>query len=344
MILKDRYSFIYGRNLSLLDDNSSALRGKEAFFFVKELALYGIQLKNISKLRPTPRIKDVLLNIAFICLEEETLYQPISKFRELPVKAICEFTEKSRPFIEKWQPYILAYVILFGNNDYANIRAYMNIQRLNSSLNGKESSGALRPAPTTNNTKHFTGCTLRITKRYYYILTPTGDFVKVKSTAGDSIKTGYVFTGIRAVDFSYFRYSALLIIFSIILVSLLSAFIYLRPKSTVLINANSYIRLQTNYFGRIVKVTPLNKNGSKVTNSLKLFNTSLDDSVLLILREGKEEEIIKADTQVSIFISGAESSTLSLKKTENFINDSKMNVTINNNGVEHEINKPVQKK
>lgn len=336
MMLKDRYRFVYGPQVVLYNLEDNIKREKEISLYLKELTLYKISFKSLIKNRPSPQIKDELLNIAYACMENDSIFNLLRSTRVLPLKQLSDFTYKSRNFIEKWQYYIVAYILLLSGDFYHNLNAYLNIEYIDKEKKSKAAS-LIAIDNTRSKTDIYTGVILKCLKKTAVILTPFGDFVNIKPYETSLFQSGCVCTGTLKRDFNFYKYPIIAILFFSIILSAASAFLYCRPFRTVLIQANSTIKLDVNLWNRVVKVTPLSTYGNKIVKSLDLFNVSTDRSISLILRKAKDINIINSDTKISIFITGSKNLQLSLPETEAYILENNLKVQINNNGVEYKI-------
>lgn len=73
------------------------------------------------------KIKDDILNIAFLCSREVFILNLIKENKGIPIKKVSLLTKYKVEFIERWKNYILALIIIFSNTDLLYLRAYLNI-------------------------------------------------------------------------------------------------------------------------------------------------------------------------------------------------------------------------
>lgn len=340
MMLKDRYRFVYGPQIALYNLEENIKREKEISIYLKELTLYKISFKLLLKNKPNSFVKNELLNIAYACIEDSVIFNKLTSSRVLPLKQVSQFTYKSRSFIEKWQYYIAAYILLLAKDTYHHLSSYLNIE-----YKSKEIENGAASFVTVNSTSSrssiYTGVILRSVKNSCIILTPYGDFVKIKPNENSLLQPGCVCTGALKRDIHFYKYPIITILFFTVIMILVSAYIYLRPFRTILIQANSTIKLEVNTWNRVIRVTPLSSYGKKIVESLDLFNASLDNGVYMVLKEAKDKSIIKDDTKITVFITGSKKLQTSLSQTEAFILENSLKVQINNNGVEYKIQSPL---
>lgn len=335
MLIKDRFRFLYSQKPTLYSYEYKLMREKEISLFLKELSLFRISMKLLSKLHPSQKIKDELLNIAFACAEEPLFMADIRGNRTLPLKELSNFTYKSKAYLEKWQHLLIAYILLISNNSYKHISSFLNIENLSSRTNKNTSLSLTEVGNFTD--KKTSGLVIKKLNKALYIMTAFGEFKKITPNVESDKDIGGICVGHIKKDLSFYKYPLLAGLISTFCLLIFAGFIYVQPKTTVLITANSSIKLQVNRSDKTVKVTALSQNGKKIVDSINLNNQSLDDSIYYIFKEGRHKGIIKSDTQITIFISSSQKEPTVLTKTEGYITEYNLNVQINSNGIEHKI-------
>jgi hypothetical protein len=340
MMLKNRYKFICGPQIALYNLEDNIKREKEISLFLKELALYKISFKLLLKNKPGTLVKNELLNIAYACLEDSYIYDYLRSHRILSLKQVSEFTYKSRRFIEKWQYYITAYMLLLSNDIYRNLRSYLNVEyKDNENETATTSLTAINSTSSKTNT--YTGVVLKSVKNISIILTPFGDFVKIKPNKNSILQPGYICTGTLKRDINFYKYPIITLLFFSIILLIASSFVYLKPFRTILVQANSTIKLEVNAWNKVVRVTPLSAYGKNIVESIEIFNVSMDKGIYLILKEAQDKNIVNANTKISIFITGSKNLQTTLPDTETYMMENNLKVQINNNGIEYKINSPL---
>lgn len=340
IMLKDRYRFAYIPQIALYNLDDNIKREKEISLYIKELTLYKIPFKLLSKNRPNSKVKDEILNIAYACIEETAIFNKLTSKRVLPLKQVSEFTYKSKGFIEKWQYYIVAYMLLLSKDVYRHLQAYLNIELVDRE-NGSKANSLAVISGTSSKGNTYTGVVLKRIKNTAVILTPFGDFVKIKPNENSLLQPGCTCTGNLKRDINFYKYPIIAILFFSIILVAASAFIYFRPFRTVLVQANSTVKLEINAWNRVVKVTPLSTYGNRIVESIDLINVSMDRGIYMILKEGKDKNIIEDNTKVTIFITGTKKLHTSLPETESYILETNLNIQINNNGIEYKFQNTV---
>lgn len=331
MMQKSKYKFMYDNKTVLYDASKQSKYEKALSLFVKELYIYNVSLKNLAKETPRPIIKNELLNIAAICLEEEVIAKSMKLKRSIPIKHLSSFTGKSQKFFEKWQYYILAYFILLSNENYSSIISYLNIQETANSLDRKNTDNTSNTisGQTSSASRELTGIVLKCRKKTCYILTAYGDFQAISTTESKTI--GELCTGKKTKEHNLYNTPLKAAILAFIFVLVVGFYSYIHTERIIIIKSSFNIKLEVNRWNRIIDITGLNVNGADIEHSVKLFNRPLDSALTSILNEGINQKYISENSSVNIYISGNDN-TPNLAATEKFISDKKLKAIINNDG------------
>jgi RNA polymerase sigma factor len=107
----------------------NSMRAEEIVLFSKELEKYGLNFSLLLNSSPSHKdTRNTLLNIAFVCINEETILSSIKAKGNLPVKEIMLLTGNNRKLIEKWRRYILVLILILSSSDYPYIKSFLNIR------------------------------------------------------------------------------------------------------------------------------------------------------------------------------------------------------------------------
>jgi RNA polymerase sigma factor len=110
-------------------DSENNRRAEEIALFSKELLEYKLDFGSLIKASPSHKdTRDSLLNLAFKCIQEQSILDYIKHKRLLPVKEIILLTGNNRKLIEKWRKYILILILILSSNEYPYIKSYLNIK------------------------------------------------------------------------------------------------------------------------------------------------------------------------------------------------------------------------
>lgn len=119
------------------------------------------------------------------------------------------------------------------------------------------------------------------------MFTDSGEFIKFKTNERLSVGQEYVYK--KSTNFKPFLMAASLFI-AVLLTTFISMYNQVYASMTVTINPQ--FRIDINRFNRIIRVTPLNKDGEKIVKLVNVKNKKIDDGLLLIVKKAKEEKYI----------------------------------------------------
>ncbi|MFL0251980.1 hypothetical protein ACJDT4_16290 [Clostridium neuense] len=101
---------------------------KEVLILNKILKPYNLTYISIIKnCSYNKKIKDDILNIAFLCSREVFILNLMEEEKDIPIQKVALLTKYKVEFIERWKNYILALIIIFSNKDLLYLKAYLNI-------------------------------------------------------------------------------------------------------------------------------------------------------------------------------------------------------------------------
>lgn len=104
-------------------------RSEEILLFTKELEKFKIDFNSLVKSAPSHKdTREKLLNIAFLCIKEQSIIDYVKTKQKLPVKEIMLRTNSNRKFIERWRIYIIVLILILSNKEYVYIKSYLNIK------------------------------------------------------------------------------------------------------------------------------------------------------------------------------------------------------------------------
>lgn len=165
-----------------------------------------------------------------------------------------------------------------------------------------------------------TGIVTQINKNKVFLMTSGGEFVKV-SARGKTPAVGQVYTGELYVERPFYR--APLLAASVLLCILVSGgfYSYYTPVAAVTIDINPSVKLELNRWNKIIKTLPLNEDGKKVLEGVKLSNKSVEEGLNLIVEQAKKDNFINAEYQaeekaISVHIDGKNHAKVNLSEFE----------------------------
>lgn len=144
------------------------------------------------------------------------------------------------------------------------------------------------------------GLVMNVEKNFAYIMTPNGEFIKVKIDKSKAHPTiGAEYTGevlnTSTGIISKFRYvvAASLLFFLLTLGG--GAYAYYTPVSTVTININPSIEFKLNRWSRVVTSHALNSDGQKILLELNTKNKPIDEALIMVINQAKTDKYINAN-------------------------------------------------
>jgi len=325
---KSRYKFSYDNKAPLYDASILQSYKKEISLLQKELYIYNISFKSLTKYNPRPIIKDELLNIAIICNENEKLSNWIKVRHSLPYKELCSISGKPQKFFERWSEYIIALFIIFSNK-YTNISSFLSIKKMDTFVN--EKSQAKETPDISNKEDTLVGIVLKSLSKSCYILTSTGIFALI--SVDEEYTIGELCSGKIKKQRDYYSAPGKLIIFITLLMVIFALFIYFKEDRLVVIESKTIsMNIKINRLNRVVGVTAMNNTSNKLKGDISTFNKSIDTALYSILETAVNKSYLDKSEAITIYISGDPDSTINLSKTNKFIIDNELTITINYNG------------
>ncbi|MDF2674588.1 MAG: hypothetical protein K0R09_2856 [Clostridiales bacterium] len=155
-----------------------------------------------------------------------------------------------------------------------------------------------------------TGIVMQTEKRYAFIMTNNGEFLKVKVT-NPMPNLGEIYSGEVAKETPFYKYTAAAASLLFVLLSGTASYAYYTPTASVVVDINPSIEIQVNRWDRILTTTALNKDGEKVLASLNIKNKVLSDGLDLIVEEAKRDNFINDS-----YIQSGKAITVSFENTK----------------------------
>ena len=181
--------------------------------------------------------------------------------------------------------------------------------------------------------KSNTGIVMQLSKNHAFIMTDTGEFLKVKLNK-NAVKIGELFTGEVSSKNAFYKYAAAAASLIFVLLSGSGAYAYYTPTASILVNINPSVKLQLNRWDRVIKSIPLNEDGSTLLQGLNLNNNSINSALDKIIDESKKDnfindEYIKNGKTITIAVEDNKlKKDFNLSKFEEHAKENKLNVKI----------------
>jgi len=142
--------------------------------------------------------------------------------------------------------------------------------------------------------KSNSGIVMQLDKKHAFIMTETGEFLKVKLNRNVP-KIGEVFTGEISSKNSFYKYAAAAASLIFVLLSGSGAYAYYSPSASIIVSINPSVKLQVNKWDRVIKSIPLNEDGTTLLHGLNLKNNSLNSALDKIIDESKKDNFINKE-------------------------------------------------
>lgn len=179
------------------------------------------------------------------------------------------------------------------------------------------------------------GIVVSISGKYANLLTPYGEFIKVKYN-GEKPNIGEKFKG-NEISHNFFQFSTKKIAAAACITFILllggGAKAYYSPVATVLVSINPRIELKVNFLNKIISSKALNSDGSKILSEVKINNVNINDGLESIIAQSKKDKFIDGNyikvKTISVDINGK---SIDISKFKSSIEASNLSVKIQSNG------------
>lgn len=321
-----KYSFSYKNKIHVLSDEVIKARENEVYFFHKELKVYGFNIKDLSSDKPDFKTRNILINIAFFIKDNYDLFKFVEEQRNLPIRKLSFEVKESPLFVDRWQGYIISYLLIISNKRYHHLRNYLNVEEntfdedSNYELK-KDNIAGLNMFNTTNNS-----CV---------ILTSYGVFLTI--VPHTTYNVGEIVIGKLAKNFKFLMKA----FFILILIGIISYSTYYyafkAAKNIIVLDINTNINVTVNKFNKVVDVSASSIKGKKLiknTDNINL-NSNVDEVLSSLLKTALQTKVIFDYDKVSIFVNKNPLDFDSLTETNNIVLDSHIDLRVNNNGQDY---------
>jgi len=183
-----------------------------------------------------------------------------------------------------------------------------------------------------------TGLVMSINKNHACVMTPLGDFMRIKISNGKIPIIGQVYTGIvvnrSALKSRIFvKYKALAASFIFFVFISYGLYSYFTPVTAATIDINPSIKLSCNKYSKIIYMNALNDDGKKILSGITIKNLNLDEALVKIIDQSINDNFINSKylNGKSIFlnITGKEVSVVNFEKK---LEEKKLTAEIKTNG------------
>lgn len=93
-----------------------------------KLSEYGININELPKVSPKHRdTRESLIKVALILVEDQAMVNYLRRYRQLPIKNLCQATGLSRKVLEKGRKYVIALAIMLIEPMLAPLKKFANL-------------------------------------------------------------------------------------------------------------------------------------------------------------------------------------------------------------------------
>ena len=334
--LRIKYVFSSTPNILLIGEKTDINRNGQIELFLKELSLYNILLKDLINYPPKEKQRNMILNISYYILEDKSLRDSVERKKDLSIRNICKKINVGEEFLRKWKEYILFYYVIFSNSNYKLIQEYLKIEERSSNVVNLKS----------NKKAEFSrGIIIKSLKNSAYILTSSGEIINIKCDKNTNI--GQEISGQERKSFKHYKIHFCILIFIMIIIGMSFYSQYCTPKTTVIVNTTSSIKLECNFLSKVIYSHSETEKGSKLIISSDILHKDIDEAVKEVLDYAVNNQMIPSDNKILITVNGENLKYGTLKETSKFVteineknksdNKSIISVLVNNGGNQHKL-------
>lgn len=329
---RNKYRFSTKSVMIEVGEEINKVREQQMALIIDELYSYGVFLKDLVGHTPSYLNRNIILNVAYYIIEEYELYEYIKTNKVLPYNKLSKRTKLSRGFLENWQDYILAYLLILSNPNYKYIQEYVNVE-----LN--EQSKEIVPFKEKEDSNIHRGIVIKVEKKSIIIMTSSGEFLRIKKDGyvqvGSSVH-GHIKKGLK--DYKFHIAIGCIIL---LLLSFIAYKDYNNVYSTIILSGTSQIKLEINRGNKVVYEHVSTEKAQKLIDVVQPLDKDIDTVIKDCIEYANENDMIPKDGLV-ITISGKALGYGVLDKTGDYIVDNNIQVKVNNAGNVHNIYESVK--
>lgn len=322
---KNKYIFLDTTSILEMGEEARGIRETQISLMIKELFLYKIFLKDLVSLTPNYRDRNIILNIAYYVITEVDIYEKIQKKRELPLNLIGKKTKVSRTFLELWHDYILAYIVILANPNYKTIQDYLRIQ--------ENDGSTIIPLNSKEKDKDYRGIVIKVSKRSAIILTPSGEFIKIKN---NECLVGREEVSKEKKGLKHYRAHIAILLVMLIFIAIAIYNKYVTVDKIVMVQTTSTIKMNLNDFDRVIYLYSETSKGKEMLANLDLLDKDVDEVLKDIIEYANNNDMIP-NNSILITVNGNPLEYGKLSETGKYIVENNISVLINNSGNEHKL-------
>ena len=322
---RNKYKFSTVSVLSEKGKEIEELRGKEISIFTKELFLYKVLLRDLVNHFPTQKDRNLILNVAYYIVDEFEIFEKFEQRRELPLGRLSKETRIPRSFLEAWQDYIVAYVLIISNANFTYIQNYIKVE-----LNDNEQSNVI---PMNEKSEmSYRGIVIGSSKKSTIILTSYGQFIRIRKS--EKVELGQETHGLEKKGIFHYKFQIVIGILFIVLLCAAAYRSYTKVSSTVVFDCTSQIKMDVNRNNKVIYTYSSSDKGNKMLEEIKPLDRDIDDCLKEFIEYAKENNMDPKEGFL-VIVTGKALRYGDLDKTDEYIVDNDINIQINNGGGLH---------
>lgn len=286
---KNKYVFLERPAIEVHSKTDIASRGRQIALFQRELQKYGIRLKDLGGKNPSRTVRNLLLGIAHVLLEEDELLDRFVVERRLPLKRLSMLLEEPLFLLQRWQDHLTAYVLLLQGDRYYHLKSYLRFAE------AKAVAEVEPPAVET------TGITLGVYGRKSLVLTSQGEFRVLHGTGPlGEVQSGTPAPGFTRISLKPFA--------AVLLALLLAGAVYYGTSQTVsttiFLRASGEVQLSFNPLGNLVEYRTLNSRGALYMEEGIFHSKDMDTVLGEVLEQAYIREHLREGDEIVLLVSG----------------------------------------
>lgn len=329
---KNKYAFADIPSMLVVGGNTESNRSRELLGFLRELEQYKILINDLANCKLKESQRNMALNIAYYISSNEELSRRTRNKKDLPMNKLPKLLRLTSTQIDKLRDYILAYYIILSNEKYKWIQEYFKIKLKEKDIKKDDKNSKI---VVNKATEIYRGIAIKTGASSAYILTSMGEFIDIKLT--ERVNPGEICAGKEKSGIK--KYKIHIAIF-LLLLTFIAGGLYVQYNKTqtiVVIQTTSSIKVHINSFGKVIYMYSPTDKGKMLISEVNGVNQNTDDVILGIFKYAFNNEMIRDDMKILITASGKALKYGVLSKTNEYIKENKIPITINNSGNEHKL-------
>lgn len=318
---KDRYVFASVPLMVIVGNEAESIKNKQITMFLNELSMYNVLVKDLVNAPINENSRNISLNVAHYIISDEELSHRMIEKKDLPILKVSKLTKLKSNFLEKCKDYIIAYYIILKNPNYKCLQDYLKIKlREDNNVSG---------IPNRNEKIH-KGLVIKLFGKSAYIITPKGEFSKIK--VHEKVNIGQIAEGKEKRFFKNYKIhiSILLVILTIVGSGIVIQ--YRTTQSIVVIETTSNIKMHINKFNKVIYAYSPTDRGKELLDNINPENKDVDEAVSKVLEYAYKNEMIDLSKKTLVTVNGQPLKYGLLAKTDEVVSENHIPIAINNSG------------